>query len=186
MWETYGYCGVAGAVLGVVALLKKPRAFAIFLWVTLLVSFVLAIGPGGYLWTGLFKLGLFVNRFRDPARVLVIFGFAAALLAGLGADYLVTTVSEERKDRYRGAARLTGVVVGLILALALGLAVFVLVRGPRPKSANSSGLLGLVTPVLLAVSLLMLLFIAGRAARGEAGRGCPGDWWSWSPPTLSL
>jgi heme/copper-type cytochrome/quinol oxidase subunit 4 len=174
MWETYGYCGVVGAVLGVVALLKKPRGFAIFLWVTLLVSFVLAIGPGGYLWTGLFKLGLFVNRFRDPARVLVIYGFACALLAGLGADYLVSSVSEERKERYRGAARLTGIVVGLILALALGLLVFVLVRGPRPKSANSSALLSLVTPVLLAVSLLMLLFIAGRAAGGR-GR----TWLSW-------
>lgn len=168
MWETYGYAGIVGGALGIIALLKKPRAFTIFLWVTLLVSLVLAAGPGGYLWTVLFKLGLFVNRFRDPARVLLIFGFTSALLAGLGADYLVNSVSEESKDRYRSALRLGAAIAGAVVFLAAALATFVLLRGPRPKGANGTALLSLVTPVLLVVSLLLLLLIALRAKRPQA------------------
>jgi len=166
MWETYGYSGIVGAVLGVLALLRKPRAFAVFLWVTLLASLVLALGPGGYLWTALFKLGLLFNRFHDPARVLVIYGFASALLAGLGADYLVTTLGQEGKERYRYAMRVAVVVVSVIIAVAIGLLLFVLIRGPRPNGANSSALLSMITPTLLVVSLLLLLYIALRAKRG--------------------
>lgn len=170
MWETYGYAGVVGGALGIVALLKKPRGFAIFLWVVLLVSVVLAIGPGGYLWTALFKLGLFINRLRDPARVLVIYGFASALLAGLGADYLVTNVSDESEEgraRYRTSLRLAGIVAGAVVLLAAGLTFFVLTRGPRPKASNASALLSMVTPVILILVFLALLLISRRSARGR-------------------
>jgi hypothetical protein len=165
MWETYGYSGIVGAVLGVVALIRKPRAFAVFLWITLLVALLLALGPSGYLWTGLFKLGLLFNRFRDPARVLVIYGFASALLAGLGADYLVSASGPHDKDRYRNAFRVASVVVLAIILVAVALLIFVLVRGPRPHGANGSAMLSMITPILLAVSLLLLMLIAGRAKR---------------------
>ncbi len=166
MWETYGYAGVVGGALGVVALLKKPRALAVFLWITLLISLLLALGPGGYLWTALFKLGIFVNRFRDPARVLVMFGFASALLAGLGADHLVTAL-EESPERYRSALKTAGAVAGAVALLAAGLAAFVLLRGSRLRAANSTALLSLVSPLLLVGGLVLLLFIARSRANGK-------------------
>ncbi len=167
MWETYGYSGIVGGVLGIAALLRKPRALAVFLWVVLLAAFVLALGPGGYVWTVFFKLGLFLNRFRDPARVLVIYGFASALLAGLGADHLIGLLSDADRERFRSALRVVAAVVGAVVLLAAALTAYVLLRGPRRNGANANALLGMVSPVLLAVSLVLLLFIASRAREGR-------------------
>ena len=170
MWETYGYAGIVGGALGIVALLKKPRGFAIFLWVVLMSALVLAIGPGAYVWTLLFKLGIFVNRFRDPARVLVVFGFASALLAGLGADYLVENVRDQGKEgraRYRAALRLASVVTAAVVVLAAGLTAYVLTRGSRPKGANGTALLAMFTPLILILVFLALLFITRRSERGK-------------------
>ena len=168
LWETYGYTGITTASLGVIALLRKPRALAVFLWAAAAISLVLALGPGGYLWTALFRTGLFLDRFRDPARVLVIFGFCSALLAGLGADHLVAVLGSEARERYGRAVRVAWVFAGSVAALAAALAAFVLLRGPRPKGANATALLSLATPVLLAAGLALLLLVARRAKSGGA------------------
>lgn len=162
MWEMYGYAGIVGGVLAVVALLKKRRGLVIFLWVALLVSIILAMGPEGYLFTVLYKARLFFDRFHNPARTLVIFGFSLALLAGFGADHLMETYSRPERPPYRSAVRLVTVLVALILVLVLALSVFMLLRGPGRAKANRLGFKSMIFPVLLALTLLFVLWMARR------------------------
>ena len=161
MWETYGYSGIVGGALGIVAFMRRRRGIVIFLWIALLLSFVLALGPGGYLFTLLFKMGFFVNRFHDPARILVIFGFATALLAGLGADHLLRTYREKDGVRFSGAVRLVEVLTGLLVLLVVALSIFMLTRSGKAV-ANANGFKGMVVPTLLVLALLGLLLYARR------------------------
>ncbi len=166
MWETYGYAGIVAGALGVVALLRKRRGFVIFLWLVLLLSLVLAMGTGGYLFTVLFKSGLLFNRFRDPARILLMFGFSSALLAGLGADYLVGMLSDPvQKQRYRSAVRLVAVL--LVLVALLGTAA-VLVMAARHSHRAGVVFRSVIVPTVLLALLLLLLLGAMRAKNGPA------------------
>jgi hypothetical protein len=165
MWETYGYCGIIGGILGVVALMRRRKGLAIFLWIALVVTLVLAMGPDGYLFTVLFKLGIFVNRLRDPARILVIFGFTTALLAGLGADHLVTTYREEGKVRFNGAVRLVEALAGLLVLLAVALWIFLILRNGHAL-ANRNGFRGMIFPTLLVLVFVGMLMLARRLDAG--------------------
>lgn len=168
MWETYGYSGIVGGLLGVVALARRRRGIVVFLWVVLLLALVLALGPGGYLYTVLFKAGLLVNRLRNPARILVVFAFASGLLAGLGADHLLATCREEGGVRFNAAVRTVGALAALLLLLAASLTVFLLAR-PGHAVADSNGLKGMVFPVAIVLALVALLVYAKRyRPRGPA------------------
>jgi hypothetical protein len=161
MWETYGYAGIVSGVLAVVALLRRKRAFVVFLWIALLLSLVLALGPGGYLFTLLFKMGIFVNRFHDPARTLVVFAFATALLAGLGADHIVRNCSEKYGRRYSSAVKLVGLLTALLLLLVAALSVFLLSRKGRAVE-NSLGFKAMILPAVLVLALLCLLLLVRK------------------------
>ncbi|MHB8894862.1 MAG: YfhO family protein [Candidatus Geothermincolia bacterium] len=161
MWETYGYCGIVGGFLGIVAFMRRRKGLVIFLWVVLILALILALGPGGYLFTLLFKAGLLVNRVRNPARILVIFGFATALLAGLGADHLIKTYREEGRVRFKGAVRIVEVLTALLILLVLALSVFLLARRGRPL-ANSNAFKGMIVPTVLVLVFLGLLLLARR------------------------
>jgi len=159
MWETYGYSGIVAGALGVVALLRKKRGMVIFLWVALLVALILALGPGGYLFTLLFKLGIFVNRFHDPARIVVVFAFASALLAGLGAGHIVDVYGAGDREGSANVVKLVGLLTGLLGVLALGLVAFLSLRKGKAL-ANHLGLRGMIMPLLLVVGLLVVLIVA--------------------------
>ena len=159
MWETYGYCGIVAGALGVVALLRKKRGMVIFLWVALLMALILALGPGGYLFTLLFKLGIFVNRFHDPARIVVVFAFASALLAGLGAGHIVDVYGAGDRKGSANVVKLVGLLTGLLGVLALGLVAFLSLRKGKAL-ANHLGLRGMIMPLLLVVGLLVVLIVA--------------------------
>jgi len=161
MWETYGYAGIIGGALGIVALLRRRKGMVLFLWVALIVSLVLAMGPGGYLFTLLFKMGLFFNRFHDPARILVVFGFTSALLAGFGADYLLVTYREEGRVRFRTATRIVELLTVLLILLVIALSIFLLLRNGKPL-ANSNAFKGMILPTALVLLFLALLLLARR------------------------
>ncbi|MBN1288262.1 MAG: YfhO family protein, partial [Actinobacteria bacterium] len=164
MWETYGYAGVTCAVLGVIALLRRKKGMVVFLWISLVLSLLLALGPGGYLFTLLYKTGLFFNRLHDPARTLVIFGLSSALLAGFGSDYLLNSVEEPgmRHLHYRAAVRAAAVMVALVAVFAAGLTVFLIARGTDSSAANWIGFKSMVFPLVMLLILLGLLFIVKR------------------------
>ena len=161
MWEMYGYAGIVGGALAVVALLRRRRGLVIFFWVAVLVSLILALGPGGYLFTVLYKAHLFFDRFHNPARILVIFGFGLAVLAGFGADHILEVYSLSDRREYRRALRLVAVLTILVLLLALALSVFMLLRGPGRGEENRMGFMSMVTPVVLILGLLLLLWVMG-------------------------
>ena len=161
MWETYGYAGIVGGALGIVALLRKKKGFVIFLWVALLVSLLLALGPGGYVFTALFKAGIFLNRFHDPARILVVFGFTSALLAGFGADHVIRSYRDTESSSYPSIQRLVAVLAGLLLVLVAALSVFLATRKGKAL-ANSNGFKAMIFPTALILVLLGLLLIARR------------------------
>jgi hypothetical protein len=161
MWETYGYAGIVGGVLGFVALLRRRRGFVLFLWAALVISLILALGPGGYLFTLLFKMGLFVNRFHDPARILVIFGFASALLAGLGADHIVRAFKEEGGVRYGAVVRLVGFLSALLLIVVAALSGFLLARTGKPTQ-NAIAFKSMILPTVLVLLFFGFLLLARR------------------------
>ncbi|MBU4174675.1 MAG: YfhO family protein [Actinobacteria bacterium] len=162
MWEMYGYAGIVGGALAVVALLRRRRGLVIFFWVAVLVSLILALGPGGYLFTVLYKAHLFFDRFHNPARTLVIFGFGVAILAGFGADHILEAYSLPDRREYRRALRLVAVLTVLVLLLVLVLSVFMMLRGPGRGEENRMGFMSMITPVLLILGLLLLLWVMGR------------------------
>ncbi|MBU4385856.1 MAG: YfhO family protein, partial [Actinobacteria bacterium] len=166
MWEMYGYAGIVAGALAVVALLRKRRGLVIFLWVTVLVSLVLALGPEGYLFTVLYEARLLFDRFHNPARTLVIFGFGVALLAGFGADHLVEALSLPGRRDYRSSRRLVAVLTVLVLLLVLVLSVFMMLRGPGRGEENRVSFLSMVPPVMLILGLLAVLWLMGRE-KGE-------------------
>lgn len=160
-WETYVYSGVVSGALAVVALLRRRRGFVIFLWIAGLVALVLALGPGGYVWTWLFKAGLFVNRFHDPARVMVIFSFVMALAAGLGVSHLLGSYEREGKVAFKGATAFVGALAAGLLALGAALALYLWTKSP-PGPGNSRSLRSMVVPLLLILALFAALFLASR------------------------
>lgn len=161
MWETYGYAGVIGGVLAFVALLRKRRGLVFFLWAALVLSVILALGPGGFLFSVLFKMGLFVNRFHDPARILVIFGFTCALLAGLGADHVVKTFGEEGRVRYGSVVRLVGFLTALLLIVVAALSAFLLVRSGKPTQ-NAIAFRSMIFPTAIVLVFFVFLLLARR------------------------
>lgn len=169
-WEVYGYAGIVGGALAVLALLRKRKGLAVFLWVVVLLSVVLAIGPGGYLWTGLFKSHLLFDRLRDPARIFVIYGFAMALLAGLGTDHVQHVLSHRaERPRYRAAVALAAVMLALTLILVLVITVqFIASSGSAGEVGRRIHVRSALLPTALLAALLVVLLLAGRAERLKA------------------
>ena len=180
-WEVYGYAGIVGGALGVLALLRRRKGFAVFLWVVVLLSVILALGPGGYLWTALFRSHLFFERLRDPGRIFVMYGFAMALLAGLGADHVLGVLERPSdRPRYRATVRATAVMLALVAVLVLVLAI--------AFTASRGSALEAVRRVHLRSALLPTAFLAAArcwcsspAASGGSSALCRTPSSPWSP-----
>jgi Bacterial membrane protein YfhO len=171
-WEVYGYSGIVAGTLGVVALLRRRRALAIFLWIVLLAAVILALGPGGYLYTALFRSHLLFDRFRDPARTFVVYGFATALLAGLGTDHLLGLFSTRLEAlRRRRAVILVGIVLALVLVL-VGVTLFhyLAARGAPNEARARVELTSVVLPTLFLALLFVLLLLFSRAGARAGSR----------------
>lgn len=167
MWETYGYTGIVGGGLGVIALLKKPRRFTVFLWVVLILSVILAFGPAGYLWTWLFKMKLFVNQFRDPARVLVIFGFCSSVLAGIGADHLLSLASsEETEEQHRAAGKVAIGLLALSVLVWLSVCLYRWLFDNGISRISGNGIRSALLSLALLAAFTMLVVLAKRSRYG--------------------
>lgn len=115
-WETCFYCGIATLLLAYVGWYrgkKMPLRGALIA----LAAFALlyALGDNFVLFPALFQLPLF-NKFRDPARIMYLFTFAAAIFAGRGVDML----SEQRAKLFPGSKTVwiwlgSGIAFGLLL-----------------------------------------------------------------------
>ena len=123
-WELSGFLGIIPLILALAALVLGRKniyviIFGIITLYTLLFSF------GGYipLFSKLhFALPL-VSMFRASARMLFIFGFSVAALAGFGASFLVSANKTGNKKLIRNVF-LAGVAISFVLMLLVPLISF--------------------------------------------------------------
>jgi len=171
--EVVGYVGIVPLMLAAVAILGGRRRGALFWGAMALVSLLLALGRWNPLYILLLRVPV-LNWFRVPARYLYGFGFAMAVLSGLGYDALAQraraslradaatlwpwaaaaagSVAAVAGARALGAEGMYAVWRWLPLGLAVGgaLAVGWLWRGCRPATAWLGACAALVTLDLLA------------------------------------
>ncbi len=88
----FGYIGVIALALAIYAL--GSRRSGIFGPVAIIFA-VLALGPAGRLFDVLYNSVPFFDKFRAPDRFLIVFIFAASLLAGFGAERILSRMDEE-------------------------------------------------------------------------------------------
>jgi len=161
------YTGILPLVLlGFVSLRSNgPKRFAIFGGLTAVLSLVLAFGHH----TPLYKLAYLLpgfDRFRAPSKIMVLWGFSIALLAGLGMDGLLRYVKEKHTRRL---VLLLSLVISLIVldlifradrSLILRFfSPFVLPSAIPGKMAEATGIVASEFHRLTLLSSLILLLI---------------------------
>lgn len=155
------FVGTLAAVLAVEGA-RSVRRVPLFLSVTLIVTFLLAIGP----WTPVGWISYQVpglNAFRYPFKHLLEVTFCLAALAGFGAQSLL--------DRRRGAR----ICVAVVAALACVWLALVMLRGERHWAVLVSAATTLVFLLLVvarrrraAIALALLAVWLGLAGNREA------------------
>lgn len=166
MWELYGYSGILALILGVVAFRHRERETVGYFWIMLVLSVLLALGPGGYIFTLLFKAGLLFNRFRDPARILVLFGFSSAFLAGFGADHVIENFMSRGSEKE--AVRIKSAVLtatAFILIIAVVVTGVLLARGAKHAKNTEKAIRSMLLPCLIVVAFSGLILICSRIPR---------------------
>lgn len=156
--EFAGYCGLPATALALLAALRKVARREAMLWFGLgLFAFLLASG------TPLCRLFYFgVPGFAQsgsPARALVLVCFAAALLAGFGAEEIQERVERDWKSAalsLAGACGLIAALVGILWVLAPGLA-----AREYTKQVDLTPVLSAVSAPALGRGLLMLAASVG-------------------------
>jgi len=117
-WETCGYVGMITLVLaGAGAWLGRKRAVPIFLCVAAILMVLFAMGKEGGVFYFFYKLVPGYNGFRAPARMLMVYSLAVALLAAFGLDDLLGLQSDRRKSALVFCGCALGAAVALILAM---------------------------------------------------------------------
>jgi hypothetical protein len=124
-WETLVYVGVSVLTLAVVALLMRPRRFA--LWgVVLLILMLYAMGDQFVFWPALNRLFPFLRWWRVPPRVWLVAALILPYLAGWGAQLLTDSPPDHKRTRLSvvalwGGGMVCGVFGTITLSSALEL-----------------------------------------------------------------
>lgn len=115
-WETCFYLGIPTLLLaaaGIASLRGKP-AFS-FLFGTVVVTLLIALGSNFFLHEVLFAVLPGYSKFRDPARIVLLYSLAMSLLAGLGAQ----TLLHGEEHRRRRAALVASLTAGVFLVVLI-------------------------------------------------------------------
>jgi hypothetical protein len=140
-WETAIYCGVLPLLLAVLGAVFVRSPIVWFLSGMGGISLLLAMGDSFFLYWIVYKLLPLFDRFRMPGRFAYLFTFSVAILAGFGAQWLL---SQEHKARPEARETLTRTCLGIgVAALLFGL--FITLGGLRTPIADfiaASGRLG--------------------------------------------
>jgi len=113
-WEMNAYVGVAALGLSVAGIVYGRRRLAVGLGVLGGVMLLLALGRHTPLWRLFSRAVPLAGGFRGPAKFLLPFSLAVALLAGVGAEAM-TSGRVTRLRRAVPAAAFMFVVLGLVL-----------------------------------------------------------------------
>lgn len=83
-----GFVGVIPLLLATWAMFQNKSKKVLFFSVTVLVTFLLALGKYSPLYLFAFYFLPFFSRFRSPTSILIIYTFSLSILAGYAVDYL--------------------------------------------------------------------------------------------------
>jgi hypothetical protein len=158
--ETYFYPGILPAILAGVALTLRWDWRAGFHAVLGLCALLMAFGEHFTVYRLVFDLIPGFALFRIPARIMVLFNFAVAALAGLGAHALL------ERGAPKGLGRFVRWATGLVAAAAPAM-YLLLLWSPERAIAKAAETLIDQYVLLLLVLVLVLAAVAWRA-RGDA------------------
>jgi len=157
--ETLTYVGISVAALVAVALVAQPGKHLEW-FVMCGLALLYALGSKSIFWRTLVEIFPFLRWFRVPARAWLIVALAAPLLAGYGANWLLSVAEQPRgQPRLTGRIRLLA-LAGLIVMVTCG--VFTLISLPE-LAASGLHLLAIGG----ATSVIILLALSGRLRGGS-------------------
>ncbi|MFP4163381.1 MAG: YfhO family protein [Chitinispirillaceae bacterium] len=114
-WETAVYAGILPLVLSFIALFFVRGSFVAFLGIMGLLSLLLSMGNGFFLYRLAFEFLPALSSFRVPARFGFYFIFSVSLLAGFGLKFLL----ENRETLKEPSVKKIQIAVGAVSALSL-------------------------------------------------------------------
>jgi hypothetical protein len=160
------YVGIASlALIGLALVLGRPR-YQIFFWTALgTASLLLAFGGNTFLYPLFYLLAPGFESVRQQERVLLLFSFSAAVLAGYGAMSLAGPLTKPGRQSYARFERRLRLIAGG----ALGLTIF-LIYGATAATARGDEVnlfFGVLRHHLFGLVILggMLLLLACRPRR---------------------
>lgn len=178
------FVGLVAVALACVAVVSRPRSW-IIISLTFIAVYSLISSTGSNL--GLAYLNYIIpilNKIREPSRFLVLFQFAACVLAALGIDELRKTILREE-----GSASAKWQLIAL--ALTAMIAIIALLKVPVRFETN-------VTPYVTVMILLALILLTWIATHSNlCGNTIVAVIWSgaalsllslevpWTPPPIS-
>jgi hypothetical protein len=117
-WEMTGYAGVVPLLLGAMGLLFSPRRDGIFWGLAALAGVGMALGHFSPLYVLAYKLLPAIGYFRVPARFLLWYAWAVAILAAYGMEWLRSAPATSRSWRITAGLLVAGCAATLYWALA--------------------------------------------------------------------
>jgi len=159
-WETAIYIGVLPLFFAIMAaVLARGKKYLSFFAGMALLAILFALGDHFFIYRLFFKLPLF-SKFRTPARMMMLFSFAASALAGVGLSDALKYTGKKWGDN-------KGLIVGALVAFPWFLAVAGMLHASAflkgvPDEANDSiswaaGMAAL--PVIALIVLIALRYI---------------------------
>lgn len=154
--EYWAYIGICPVVLTSVAIFLRQDALTRFLLILVLAVLLLALGGNTPIYEWLYDLPLF-NRFRVPARFLLLFTFAVAILSAIGLNEL------QHRARPDAASKWVW-LLSIMLSAILPLGMLLYVTYDQPIEYWLA--LWKWLPILLGMGTLIALTLVKRLPRG--------------------
>jgi hypothetical protein len=115
-WELGLYCGILPLILALIgAIFVRGRHKTIFV-ILALFSLLFSLGKYTPFFALCYRLVPLFRRFRIPPTYLFLYGFAVAILAGSGANWLIENGGERRGRRFR-----LYLIILVMVSIAIGM-----------------------------------------------------------------
>ncbi len=117
LWEMCAYLGIVPLVLAVIAASRErdQRTFAFGILAAAML--VLALGRFTPALKLLYRFVPGFNLFRGNSKFICLFAFSAAVLAGIGCQYLIRLAGSRERERLRGPGVVCAVLASLVVLL---------------------------------------------------------------------
>jgi len=94
-WSLTAYLGIVPLILALFALLFNRNRYVYFFGGLVIFSLLFAFGRYGPIYYFFYKFVPILNKFRIPSRMLYMYTFSIAILAGFGVDFIITKIKNK-------------------------------------------------------------------------------------------